>query len=93
MLTLAVHDFDVTSGGGTGGLWWTVVVHVYCGVDEQLVSWDAGQKRKILKRGCPSSAGSPATSPSGNSSTRPGLDSSWRQLYSGTVGSVAVSGS
>ena len=49
--TLAVHDFDVTSGGGTGGLWWTAVVYVYCGVDEQLVFRDTGQKRKILKHG------------------------------------------
>ena len=45
LLTLAVYDFDVTAGGGTGGLWWTVVVHVYCEVDEQLVSGDTGQKR------------------------------------------------
>ena len=40
----------VTSGGGTGGLWRAMVVHVPCGVDEQLVSWDTGQKEKILKR-------------------------------------------
>ena len=44
-----MYDFDVTSGVGTGGLWWTA--DVYCGVDEQLVSRDTGQKRTILKRG------------------------------------------
>ena len=48
--TLAAFDFDVTSGGGTGGSWWTVSTRVYCGVNEQLVSRDTGQKRKILKR-------------------------------------------
>ena len=46
LLTLAVSDLDVTAGGGTGGLWWTVVVHVYCEVDEQLVSGDTGQKKE-----------------------------------------------
>ena len=30
-LHLPVYDCDVPSGGGTGGLWWTVVVHVYKG--------------------------------------------------------------
>ena len=29
----------------------SVDTRVYCGVNEQLVSRDAGQKRKILKRG------------------------------------------
>ena len=47
------HDCDVASGDGTGGQWRTVAVHVYCGVDEQLVSRDTRQKRKILKRTCP----------------------------------------
>ena len=28
-----------------------MVVHAYSGVDEQFVSWDTAQKRKILKRG------------------------------------------
>ena len=39
-----IYDFDVTSGGRTGRLWWTAVVHVYCGVDEQLVSRDPRQR-------------------------------------------------
>ena len=38
--TLAVYDFDVISGGGTGGSWWTVLTRVCCGVNEQLVSRD-----------------------------------------------------
>ena len=40
----------MTSGGGTGGSWWTVLIRVYCRVNEQLVSGDTGKKRKILKR-------------------------------------------
>ena len=40
----------MTSGGGTGGSWWTVLIRVYCGVNEQLVSGDTVQKRKIIKR-------------------------------------------
>ena len=44
------NNFDVTSGGGTVRLWWTAVVHMDCGVDEQLVSKDTRQKRKLLKR-------------------------------------------
>ena len=51
MPTSAANDFDVTSGGGTGRLWWTPVLHVYCGVDEQVVSKDTRQRRAILKRG------------------------------------------
>ena len=51
MPTSAANDFDVTSGGGTGRLWWTAVVHVCCGVDEQVVSKDTRQKSAILKRG------------------------------------------
>ena len=35
--TCAENNFDVTSCGGTVRLWWTAVVHVHCGVDEQLV--------------------------------------------------------
>ena len=37
----------MTFGGGTGGK----LVQVYCGVEEQSVSWRTGQKKKILKRG------------------------------------------
>ena len=48
--TCTPYDFDVTSGSGTGGSWWTVLIRVYCGVNEQLVSRDTGQKKKILKR-------------------------------------------
>ena len=57
MHALAAYDNDVTSGGGTGRQWWTAVVHVYCGVDEQLVSKDTRQKRKILKRGSGATSG------------------------------------
>ena len=49
--TLAAYDFDVTSGGGTDGSWWTVLTRVYCGVNEQLVFRDTGQKRKIPQTG------------------------------------------
>ena len=36
---------QLTSGGGTGGSWWTGLTRVCCGVNEQLVSRDTGQKR------------------------------------------------
>ena len=49
-MALAAYDFDLTSGGGTDGSWWTVFTRVCCGVNEHLVSRDTGQKRKILKR-------------------------------------------
>ena len=52
LLICAENDLDETSGGGTGRLWWTAVVHVHCGVDEQLVSKDTRRKRKLLKRCC-----------------------------------------
>ena len=42
------HTTDVTSGGGTGGSWWTELTRVL-DVNEQLASRDTGQKRKILK--------------------------------------------
>ena len=54
---LAAYDIGVASGGGTGGSWWTVSTRVLCGVNEQLVSRDTGQKRKVLKRGCGATPG------------------------------------
>ena len=64
--TLAAYDFDVTSGGGTGGSWWTVLTRVYCGmycvVNEQLVYRKTGQRRKILKRGSGATSGVPPMS-------------------------------
>ena len=35
--TRAAYGFDVTSGGGTAGSWWTGLIRV-CGVNEQLVA-------------------------------------------------------
>ena len=58
LLSPAAYDYDVTSGGGgTGRPWWTAVVQVYCGVDEQLVFKDTRHKKKILKRGCGATSG------------------------------------
>ena len=57
-LHLQHYDFDVTSGGGTGGSWWTVSTRVHCGVNVQLVSRDTGpKKRNILKRGSGATSG------------------------------------
>ena len=53
-LTLAVYDFDVTSGGGTGLLWWTAVVrtpHCDVGIRRQ-TSVDAGAEGRGVIRGC-----------------------------------------
>ena len=47
--TLAAHDLTRLLGG-TGDAWWTVLIRVYCGVHEHLVSRDTGQKGNILKR-------------------------------------------
>ena len=46
LFTLAVCDSDVTCCGGTGGLRWTVVVHMYCGEDEELVLCVRDRRRK-----------------------------------------------
>ena len=46
-----------SGGGGSGRSWLRAVVHVCCGVDEQVVSKDTRQMRKILKRGSGATSG------------------------------------